>query len=100
MADLSTRTLDMHVSRIRAKLKLCADNGYRTRNRVWLWLTGLEDMLNVNRPNRGRAACIMAAAALLVSATLDTPAGAKPAAPRSVASDPETIVYVMKRGEG
>lgn len=29
MADLSTRTLDMHVSRIRAKLKLCADNGYR-----------------------------------------------------------------------
>lgn len=29
MADLSTRTLDMHVSRIRAKLKLCTDNGYR-----------------------------------------------------------------------
>lgn len=29
MADLSTRTLDMHVSRIRAKMCLCADNGYR-----------------------------------------------------------------------
>lgn len=29
MADLSTRTLDMHVSRIRSKLQLCPDNGYR-----------------------------------------------------------------------
>lgn len=29
MADVTTRTLDMHVSRIRAKLKLNADNGYR-----------------------------------------------------------------------
>ncbi|WP_068071828.1 response regulator transcription factor [Novosphingobium lentum] len=28
VAELSTRTLDMHVSRIRAKLQLCADNGY------------------------------------------------------------------------
>lgn len=29
MAGISTRTLDMHVSRIRSKLRLCADNGYR-----------------------------------------------------------------------
>jgi len=29
VADVSTRTLDMHVSRIRSKLRLCADNGYR-----------------------------------------------------------------------
>lgn len=29
MADLSTRTLDMHVSRIRSKLQLSAANGYR-----------------------------------------------------------------------
>jgi len=28
-ADLSTRTLDMHVSRIRTKLKLTPENGYR-----------------------------------------------------------------------
>jgi DNA-binding response OmpR family regulator len=28
-ADLSTRTLDMHVSRIRTKLKLAPENGYR-----------------------------------------------------------------------
>jgi DNA-binding response OmpR family regulator len=28
-AELSTRTLDMHVSRIRAKLQLRSDNGYR-----------------------------------------------------------------------
>ncbi|ATY33361.1 response regulator transcription factor [Sphingomonas psychrotolerans] len=28
-ADLSTRTLDMHVSRIRSKLKLTPENGYR-----------------------------------------------------------------------
>lgn len=29
MAGISTRTLDMHVSRIRSKLQLCVDNGYR-----------------------------------------------------------------------
>ena len=29
VAELSTRTLDMHVSRIRAKLNLRSDNGYR-----------------------------------------------------------------------
>ncbi|KPF91646.1 transcriptional regulator [Novosphingobium sp. AAP83] len=29
IADISTRTLDVHVSRIRSKLQLCADNGYR-----------------------------------------------------------------------
>lgn len=29
VAELSTRTLDMHVSRIRAKLQLRSDNGYR-----------------------------------------------------------------------
>ena len=29
VAELSTRTLDMHVSRIRSKLQLSADNGYR-----------------------------------------------------------------------
>ncbi len=29
MAGISTRTLDMHVSRIRSKLRLCPDNGYR-----------------------------------------------------------------------
>jgi DNA-binding response OmpR family regulator len=29
MVDISTRTLDMHVSRIRSKLHLCVDNGYR-----------------------------------------------------------------------
>jgi DNA-binding response OmpR family regulator len=29
MADISTRTLDVHVSRIRSKLQLSADNGYR-----------------------------------------------------------------------
>ncbi len=29
LADLSTRTLDMHVSRIRSKLQLRSDNGYR-----------------------------------------------------------------------
>lgn len=28
-SDLSTRTLDMHISRVRTKLKLIAENGYR-----------------------------------------------------------------------
>jgi DNA-binding response OmpR family regulator len=29
LADLTTRTLDMHVSRIRTKLRLRSENGFR-----------------------------------------------------------------------
>lgn len=56
-------------------------------------------MLNVNRPNRSRAACILAAAGFLASVTLGSPARSEPTAPGPVASGPETIVYEIKRGD-